>query len=300
MRKAAKLIRLLLIYCNPLNLTERFFIKRNNAKHHPPIFILGAPRSGTTFLYQLLTYHYKLSYFSNFSSLFVKSPASFSFISRIFFKTYNDKNLSSDYGLIKGLWAPSEAGKIFKNWFLKKDSHQIKDSINCMSNIFKAPFIAKNLRINAELKYIHQLYPDALFIHIKRDIAFNAQSLILGIDKNKSDIVGNIMINKQRKKITHGSREEIIEQVIDDIKSINETISFFLDSTNVNSISIDYNSLCENYENELKRVESVFEENGLKLKRKIEPFDLQIKASKRNKLSNEDLELLKALIENHK
>jgi len=39
---------------------------------YPPIFIVGAPRSGSTLLYQLLAYYYNFSYFTNYSSLFYR------------------------------------------------------------------------------------------------------------------------------------------------------------------------------------------------------------------------------------
>ena len=39
---------------------------------NPPIFIIGAPRSGSTLLYQVLINNFKLSYIPNISSIFYK------------------------------------------------------------------------------------------------------------------------------------------------------------------------------------------------------------------------------------
>ena len=35
-------------------------------KKYPPVFIIGAPRCGSTLLYKVLTEQFKFSYFSNF------------------------------------------------------------------------------------------------------------------------------------------------------------------------------------------------------------------------------------------
>lgn len=277
---------------------ENKFIKQiDKTKKIPPIFIIGAPRSGTTLLYQLLAYHYKTSYITNFSSVFLKSPVTTSYLTRKLLTPYNDKSLSSDYGLMKGIWAPSEAGKIFKYWFQRKDDDKIKNSIYAMGQVFNAPFIAKNLRINSELEYMHKLFPDAIFIHIKRDIFFNVQSLILGIQENKNDLVGNITVNKQRASITDGSREQVFEQVVHDINMMNHSITSFLNSAKVNMISINYEEVCNDYEKELKKIESTLKEKHVALKRKNESFNLSVKASQKIKLSNEDWKLLEQIIE---
>jgi LPS sulfotransferase NodH len=298
MRSVGKSLRFLLTYLNPLNLFEQGFIKNKKKKKvAPPIFIVGAPRSGTTLLYQLLTYHFEFSYFSNFTSMFIKSPVLMGYLTRKIKEPYDDNSFSSDYGLMKGTWAPSEAGKIFKYWFLRKNDDRIKNSIYALSEVFEAPFIAKNLRINAELEYIHQMFPDALFIHIKRETVFNAQSLILGIQENKSDLVGNIIDNKQRKTITEGSKEQIYEQVVDDINTMNNSIASFLNSAEVNMVTINYNELCNDYESELKKIESKLKENNGELQRKNASFNLSVKASQKIKLSNEDWKLLQQIIE---
>lgn len=297
-RFIGKSLRFLFTYLNPFNLFENGFIKKKKSqKAIPPVFIVGAPRSGTTLLYQLLTYHYKFSYFSNFTSMFIKSPVIIGYLTRKIKKPYDDNSLSSDYGLMKGTWAPSEAGKIFKYWFLRKNDERIRNSIYALSNVFKAPFLAKNLRINAELEYVHQLFPNAVFIHIKRDTIFNAQSLILGIKENKSDLIGNITENKQRTTITQGTKEQVFEQVLCDIRKMNDSIHSFSKRPDVNVISICYNDLCSNYQYELHKIESALKENGIQLNRRNESYNLSVRASKKIKLSKEDWKLLQKLTE---
>lgn len=296
-RSIGKTIRFLLMYLNPLNLFENIYILKNKKQKTKPIFIIGAPRSGTTLLYQLLTYHYNFSYFSNFTSMFIKSPVLISYLLREYRKPYDDDSLSSDYGLMKGTWAPSEAGKIFKYWFQRKDDDKIKNSIYAMGQVFNAPFIAKSLRINSELEYMHKLFPDAIFIHIKRDITFNSQSLLIGIQENKNDLVGNITDNSQRTKITQGSKKQIFQQVVDDINIINNSISSYINSAEVNVISINYDELCNNYESELSKIEARLNTDSVLLKRKNESFDLAIKASQKIKLSEEDWNLLQQITE---
>ena len=42
---------------------------------YPPIFIIGAPRSGSTLLYQVLTDYFEVGYISNLHAHFFGSPA---------------------------------------------------------------------------------------------------------------------------------------------------------------------------------------------------------------------------------
>lgn len=296
-RSVGRTIRLLLMYLNPLNIFEGIYIRKSKKQKYPPIFIIGAPRSGTTLLYQLLTYHFELSYFSNFVSTFVKSPVLMAKITSGISKSYDADRLESNYGLIKGIWAPSEAGKVFKHWFQRKDDDKIKNSIHKMSQVFNAPFIAKNLRINSELEYIHHLFPDAVFIHIKRDITFNAQSLILGIKDNKSDVIGNIMLDNQREGITNGENSEIFKRIVKDINDININITEFFSLSNVNGVSLTYEALCKSYDQELKKIEKKLNSQKIPIKRKNKHSNLELKASKRIKLSKEDWEILKNITE---
>lgn len=297
-RFIGKSMRFLFTYLNPFNLFENSFIKKKKSqKAIPPVFIVGAPRSGTTLLYQLLTYHYKFSYFSNFTSMFIKSPVLIGYLTCKFRKPYDDNSLSSDYGLMKGTWAPSEAGKIFKHWFLRKNDEKIRNSIYALSDVFKAPFLAKNLRINAELEYVHQLFPNAVFIHIERDLLFNAQSLILGIRENNTDLIGNITENKQRPTITKASKDHVFEQVVDDIHKMNHSIRSFFNRPGVNGISVDYYDLCNNYQHELQHIQSYLKKKGVQLQTKKEFFDLSVQASKEVKLKMNDWKILKQIIE---
>jgi hypothetical protein len=294
-RIIGKTVRFILKYLNPLNAFERIFIRKNKNVNFQPIFIVGAPRSGTTLLYQLMTYHYRLIYFSNISSVFIKSPILFSFLTKKLFKPYQDKKLTSNYGLMKGIWAPSEAGKIFQYFFYKKNDERIKNSIVKLSSVYNAPFIAKNLRINSQLEYIHHLFPDAIFIYMQRDIQFNAQSLLIGVLEKNTDIIGNITKDEQRSRVLNSSKNENFEQVVDDIDKIDSSITSFFNTPEVNGITINYDDLCSDYEKELSKIEHLFKDNKIQLERKNVLFDLYIKASKKIKLKEEDWSLLKEI-----
>ena len=50
------------------------FLKKEIKCQWPPIFILGAPRSGTTLIYQLLISNFRFAYFPNIANTFYMCP----------------------------------------------------------------------------------------------------------------------------------------------------------------------------------------------------------------------------------
>ena len=80
---------------------------------HPglfPIFIIGAPRSGSTLLYQLLVKHTRVGYISNLMSLFPHKMITLAEYTKAWHGSRNLKK--SNLGYIAGLFSPSEAGAI--------------------------------------------------------------------------------------------------------------------------------------------------------------------------------------------
>ena len=69
-----KLLKALSLFLLPL---ERFISRRVGElgiNKYPPIFIIGAPRSGTTLLYKVLIEKLNFGYMSNFNAQFYSIP----------------------------------------------------------------------------------------------------------------------------------------------------------------------------------------------------------------------------------
>lgn len=220
----------------------------------PPLFIIGAPRTGSTLLYQLLIQNYHLSYFNNLQSFFYGSPALIAKLTHKFeAKKILKQKFESNYGFIPGAFSPSESGAIFRYWFGDNDFSNpisepminlIRKTIVYLCSTFPAPFIAKNLNNALRLGSIMSVIPETIFLWVKRDPLYASQSLI----KMRRNLYGSDHVWASIKppsyaKIIH---YRPFEQVVRQIKDIDDTISqHFEGEESSKLIEINYNELCE-------------------------------------------------------
>lgn len=167
-----------------------------------PVFIIGAPRSGSTALYQALTECLDLLYIDNLAALFYRNIYWGMWLSRTVFRRRNHGCFLSQQGSTVhcGLHAPAECGDFWYRW-LPRQPHYIPKgyvadrSLQEMSrNIFgiirrfRLPLLFKNLNAGQRLGMISQIAPNAKFIFIRRDPLYTAQSILdvkrkLGLDE---------------------------------------------------------------------------------------------------------------------
>lgn len=177
-----------------------FLIKRwekNQIEHyskiplkHQPVFIIGAPRTGSTILYQTITNRYDVLYIDNLACKFYKNLFFGMWLSNKIFKQKAHNCFQSDHGNTKGLHAPSECGGFWYRW-LPTDKHfidysdisdcmvdEIRDELTAIINCFDKPIIFKNLNMGQRMRLIQKIFPEAKFIFVRRDPLFTAQSII--------------------------------------------------------------------------------------------------------------------------
>lgn len=177
---------------------KKFAQRQGNSS---PIFILGLPRSGSTFLYQLLTSLFDVIYFDNLVNL-GRNNLFFSVgLSNFFYKNRVHNSFSSDYGNTddSGLHAPSEAGTLWYRWFPKdaveiglgelsdKAKNDLKQNISSLIGRHNKPLLIKNLYMVHRMKVLKEVFPDARYIYIQRDPLYIAQSIYQARLKNLKD-----------------------------------------------------------------------------------------------------------------
>lgn len=234
---------------------------------HQPIFIIGAPRTGSTILYQTITNLFDVLYVDN---LVCKFHQNFFFGLWLSDKIYGNKphnNYKADHGDTKkyGYHAPSECGQFWYRW-LPKDHHyieadeipeekleEIRREVTAVVNYFDKPLVFKNLNAGQRIKILAKIFPKAYFINIKRDPLFNAQSILLA--KRKLGIPDakywSIMPKNIRElEVINDPYEQIIKQIyflrkcIDNDKNLVKKDRFFeLNFENINMDNI--NDLCK-------------------------------------------------------
>jgi hypothetical protein len=150
------------------------------------VFIIGAPRSGSTLLYQYLSLVLQVSYTSNAWALLPRSGA-YIFPGR----TSPPIDFRSFYGNSGYFWGPQEGGSIFSQWFDQEEHHfvddipgSLKDKMRIYFEIVSAiggqPWLIKNGRNAVRLQVLNAAFPEAAYIRIRRDPLMIAQSIIEG------------------------------------------------------------------------------------------------------------------------
>lgn len=252
----------------------------NTQLSYPPIFIIGAPRSGSTLLYQVLTDYYDVGYLSNFHAKFYGAP---SIVERLFhpLKWHQKSDYTSYHGRTEGWLAPGECGQFWYRFFRRKPVYvplveanpeklsQLRTSIQCLGNAFGKPILFKNLYCSLRLQAIAKALPESLFIVIHRNMVDNGHSLLAGRKK----VYGNYhtwwsaeppAIDKLRTLPPH---EQVIEQirhiygVIEQDKQVIGTERF---------LDLSYEELCDHSHNVLDKITMFFDSHELRIKNLID------------------------------
>ncbi len=154
----------------------------------PPIFIIGAPRSGTSLLYELMITRFRFAYISNLAHRFYLTPLAASWIGKSRIAAWRG-NFTSRFGHIAGWGAPNEGGWVWRRWlddgdwrdetgFPYKDAAELRTLTGGLAGIFGAPFLNKNVMHSNRLRLMHKIWPDALYIQVRRDVAGNVRSIV--------------------------------------------------------------------------------------------------------------------------
>lgn len=199
-------------------------------------------------------------------------------------------DFSSFYGFEKGCMAPSESGNIWNRWFPqeKRDgfnytpagylSDQARSSIQELiadtETIFDLPYLTKNAKMSVRLPEVKNIFPDALFIQIKRNPFDSVISILLR--RRKFNLRWwSVMPEEYKDFKNDGEIGQVCQQVYFIEQNIERDIKLF---TAAQRYILSYKDLCRQTAIELEKIEKFLTNAGLPLKKtgkKIPPsFDL--------------------------
>jgi len=170
----------------------------DSSLNFPPIFIIGAPRSGSTLVYQAMLDYFDFGYLSNLHCLFHGTPAFVEYLTRP--SRWRKKNhYNSEYGRIEGWGAPSECGEFWYRFFRRRPQfvpidavtntnlRRLRGAVRNIGYRVKKPILFKNLNCALRLEPTITALPEAVFLVICRDELDNAHSIL----KGRKDIYGS-------------------------------------------------------------------------------------------------------------
>ena len=155
----------------------------------PLVLIVGSSRAGTTLVYQVLARYLPVTYFTNLSALFPRSPLT---ASRLFLRGDARPRgpLRNYYGNTAGLAGPNDGFHIWNRW-LGMDRYHAPDTLpeaavagmrqffSAWTGTFGRALLNKNNRNADCVGLLGRALPEATFIVVRRNPADVAQSLLL-------------------------------------------------------------------------------------------------------------------------
>ena len=277
-----KYINKILYYCNKyiFCLVENLTFSGNKKLKFPPIFIVGAPRSGSTLTIQLIVQALEMSYMTNRHAKYFGMPF---VVEKFFNPTNNIYNISftSNHGRTKGSHSPSEAGNWWYRFFRKNPSYitladanendmkKFRRSVSLMINAAQKPLIFKNMYETVRIQPIKKYIPESLFIFLERSEIDNGHSLLETRYKVHNDY--NAWWSVEVPDCNDLKSCHPGKQVIEQIRGLNSIVHEDLVKMGVNQeevFNILYEDLCENPEKVIANLQKFLEKNGTNVARR--------------------------------
>ncbi len=282
-------------YFNPKNYARRAFVLANRYAlayvdtliapdpeqplRHPPIFFLGAPRSGSTLAVQVITDTLDVGYLSNRHCQWFGAPA----LAERLFRPTRDRPTSdfqSQHGTTKGSYAPAECGEWWYRFFRRKPPYmtldevdprrmrQFRRSVAALTNAFGKPVLFKNLYASLRIQAITHYLPESLFIVMHRNEVDNGHSLLEARYQRFQCYEPWFSVEPPEVKRleTLPSHEQVIEQ----IRHTHQTIDKDLNLSGVSAsrrFDLIYEDFCSDPKSKVNQIQSFLSENGYPVRR---------------------------------
>ncbi|MDF2446259.1 MAG: sulfotransferase [Moraxellaceae bacterium] len=164
---------------------------------HPPLFIVGAPRTGSTALYQILTQVFDVGYIDNLAAHLYGNLAFGLKLSRALGGQGAHDCFESDLGDTSGGgWrAPHECGEFWYRWLSRVDhfvddgditpamAAALRQEVAAATQALGRPLVFKNLNVGQRLRLIRAALPEARILYCRREQAFTVQSILAAREK---------------------------------------------------------------------------------------------------------------------
>lgn len=154
------------------------------------VFLIAPPRSGSTVCYQALIHSLQPLYLSNLWNLLFQLPLLGGLLSRLKCAEHVS-SFTSSMGFVEGLCGPAEGLRFWSYWF----GHGLTESecgarqgsasraiylrrvLGVLSSPTR-PFVAGYIGHTLVVDELNRQFPSAVFLHLRRDLADNAMSIL--------------------------------------------------------------------------------------------------------------------------
>jgi hypothetical protein len=201
-RRNEKLDKLLVELNTLLEPVEARILNDYEMPRYPVVFVVGAPRCGTTLLMQWLATTGRFAYPTNIVSRFYGAPFIGAMIQQILtgpdynfgdeIRDFDDEiSFSSNLGKTKGALAPNEFWYFWRRFIPNEeprylDAESLKKvrveefvaELAAIEAVFDKPLALKGLILELNIPFLSSILDKALFLFVKRHPFYNIQSLL--------------------------------------------------------------------------------------------------------------------------
>lgn len=259
-------------------------LRLNN--RYPPLFLVGAPRSGTTVVYQHVVNRFRWAYFPNLSRRFPRACVTAAAVSR-FLDEYRP-TYESRFGEMEGVAAPSDGWEVFHRWYPRYDYtipvhearlHELRTIVRLLEGLYDAPFVNKNNSNSVRIPSLLRTFPNALFIHVSRDLPETVGSIIRG--RRANAIARDEWWGAPPPQLLHSTFENPTERVVAQVWGLRERIDSDLAGLPTEQhMTVSYEDFCAHPEIPVSWIQQAYERQGTALVERGESLPSSLTARK--------------------
>ena len=279
----------------------------------PLIYIIGAPRSGTTLLYQLIARHLSVGYINNLIARFWQRPSVGIRLSRANFldQQRHEILLESAYGRSPDIVGPHEFSYFWQDWLdyfdeetgtyqARPDEMIDKQGLkNVLENeilaVFETATVFKYQRAGFYARLLTHLHPKSLFIYIKREEEATVRSILASRKRIHGTYEQWWSLKPSRFPFENLGKDPV-KDVVMQVQNIHSDFEKQLSHQDVNVLHIHYEELCEAPHQTLSTISGAVNDMGCNLDLMGDIPDLQVSKTIQNLPENLE-QVLKELLQ---
>jgi Sulfotransferase family len=245
----------------------------------PPLLIVGAPRCGSTLLYQTMVSCFDVAYLSNLHCRAFGSPA---VVERFLRGRRAPISYRSRHGSTSGLRAPAECGQFWYRFFPRAPQHvtrqaadpaamrRLRASVRALQEAARRPVVFKNLICSLRVGPIADALPEAVFVVVRRDLLETAHSLLEARMRihGRYDRWWSAEPAGFERMCRLPPEQQVIEQVLGVYAAIDAEREL---AGSARFVDVHYDELCERPAAVLDQISAHAESRGLRLRRRADP-----------------------------
>ena len=285
---------------------ERELISGFNQPRLPIVFIVGAPRSGSTLLSQILAQTGSFSYVTNFVARFWMAPYVGMLIEDALGvrKLEYDQSFVSRFGVTEGWAGPHEFGYFWSRWFRFGETHQLntqgleeidldalRQELAALESVYNKPFCFKYLPFGLHIPFLAEHFENSIFVLCRRQPVYNMQSLLLARNK----ILGNeghwwsLRPREYPRLLSTPPHEQIAGQIYYTLKEIETSFSSLSPERFLHLL---YDDLCSQPRVEVSRVVEAVRRIGVEIDWTVDVIPERFESTDTKRISDEEFQKL--------